>query len=379
MEAVVKRILIIRNDSSTAWENSSYIPKKGELGVAFIEETGKPVVKVGNGVNVWNDLPQNEYVLEKDMIISYDFGKFKADRGYVNTGGKGLTLSEWLKNALIDLRDAIVTQPSLALTITANPTPSTEIGSKVNSITWNAVYTDGQYEFGHTGGEETNAGTEPSCSIFYKLPNSEEKVRKADTFTGTLEAGKEIVIDKVGEVDCGEVEAYCSWFETTRIPVNSIGDPQPGDRLLGGSLTENKQCKITGYREGCFYGAVKIANFSEDSITNTLVRGLTKTKKNYAAGTLTYGIKSGDTAIVIAIPKGKTITSVLNTTVNAEMFGAYDASTQKYGNFKKVTKEIGGADSGVEVGDFPMEYDIYYYKPEYAYSKAANITIKLAN
>jgi hypothetical protein len=277
------------------------------------------------------------------------------------------------------LRDAIITQPSLAFTITANPTPSTEIGSKVNSITWNAVYTDGQYEFGHTGGEETNAGTEPSCSIFYKLPNSEEKVRKADTFTGTLETGKEIVIDKVGEVDCGEVEAYCSWFETTRIPVNSIGDPQPGDRLLGGSLTESKQCKITGYREGCFYGTTKIANFSEDSITNTLVRGLTKTKKNYAAGTLTYGIKSGDTAIIIVIPKGKTITSVLNTTVNAEMFGAYDASTQKYGNFKKITKEIGGADSGTEIGDFPMEYDIYYYKPEYAYSKAASITIKLAN
>jgi hypothetical protein len=73
------QILVIRNDTTTAWKTSKYILLKGEIGIAwlFVDNERKPIVKIGNGEDLWQDLPQSEYVFENDLHLTYDFGKHK--------------------------------------------------------------------------------------------------------------------------------------------------------------------------------------------------------------------------------------------------------------------------------------------------------------
>ena len=76
---------------------------------------------------------------------------------------------------------------------------------------------------------------------------------------------------------------------------------------------------------------------------------------------------------IIACPDGKAgPKSVLNTTVNAEMWGET--------NFVPVSGGItvGGADSnGDDVGNYSTKYNVWVYKPAEAYSGAASLTITL--
>jgi hypothetical protein len=67
-ENIIPRILIVRNDSTTAWEESSYILRKGEIGIAYLYDGDitKPIIKVGDGINIWTALPQAERVFETD-------------------------------------------------------------------------------------------------------------------------------------------------------------------------------------------------------------------------------------------------------------------------------------------------------------------------
>jgi hypothetical protein len=69
----ISRILVIRNDTTSKWEASTYILDKGELGIgwfSFVDENGnnrsKPIVKTGNGKDLWNSLPQNDYILTEN-------------------------------------------------------------------------------------------------------------------------------------------------------------------------------------------------------------------------------------------------------------------------------------------------------------------------
>lgn len=55
--AQLNTIIILRNDSTTAWESSSYKLRKGEVGVEFLSN-GKVKMKVGiDGQKTWNELP----------------------------------------------------------------------------------------------------------------------------------------------------------------------------------------------------------------------------------------------------------------------------------------------------------------------------------
>lgn len=55
--AQLNTIIILRNDSTTAWESSSYKLRKGEVGIEFLDN-GKVKMKVGiDGQKTWAELP----------------------------------------------------------------------------------------------------------------------------------------------------------------------------------------------------------------------------------------------------------------------------------------------------------------------------------
>ena len=79
-EKTLNTIIVLRNDSSTDWASSEVILKSGELGVSYLPN-GNVMVKAGNGIDKWVDLPQVESVLENDMMLTYSFGKHSVPAG----------------------------------------------------------------------------------------------------------------------------------------------------------------------------------------------------------------------------------------------------------------------------------------------------------
>ena len=64
--AQLNTIIILRNDSTTAWESSSYQLRKGEVGIEFLDN-GKVKMKVGiDGKKTWSQLP---YVGAQDAQV----------------------------------------------------------------------------------------------------------------------------------------------------------------------------------------------------------------------------------------------------------------------------------------------------------------------
>ena len=125
----INTIIVLRNDSTTAWADSQYKLQSGEVGVGYMDRTLEdgstkkvPIIKVGDGQNVWSDLPQAEGVFENDVILTYNFGKHTTSNGFVNAGGKGMTTSEWLIDALSVTEEPDITKPDAS--ISASFTPS---------------------------------------------------------------------------------------------------------------------------------------------------------------------------------------------------------------------------------------------------------------
>ena len=288
-------------------------------------------------------------------------------------------------DSFINEEDATVTLPQLKISAKLISNPSAEIGSKIEAIDWSATYTDGQYSYGSVEQQEHGAGTKCNLVTHFEDINGKSmailsKSSIEESTTDYLSDVKQLDLEvkKLGEYSYGDLVTKWAYTEADFTPVNSLGKPQETLRIaakLSSSEIVN-QCKINGYREGCFYGTISWNNFEID---NELIRDLPgKTGKNYEPGQIKYTILPDSTVLFIAVERGKKITSVLNTTVNAEMFGEFNEETQKYGNFEKVEVTIGGADSnGNTIGKYPAEYDVYYYKPEYAYTKKADIVITL--
>ena len=157
-EKTLNTIIVLRNDKSTDWANSDVILKEGELGVSYLDN-GNVMVKAGDGTNKFKDLKQVESVLESDMMLTYSFGKHSVPTGgSKNAGGTGMTMSQWIADALKNTVDPTVTQPSASLS--ASPTGSTiyynssdkkyygEIGDKITTLNWDGSTSNGTYKVG---------------------------------------------------------------------------------------------------------------------------------------------------------------------------------------------------------------------------------------
>jgi hypothetical protein len=188
----VKQILVIRNDTTQAWEDSEYILLKGETGIGWLEADGKkkPIVKVGDGKTLWTNLPQAEYVFQKDLNLTYSFGRHVVDFGCVNAGGKGMTLSEWIMDALAAEKEPTVIQPNVEVIIGSINTDSGdfEIGSIVESFDWSVIASAGLYEFGSENNRESqDPGVETTTVVFI----DDFKIAEGDntSLNGTRESG----------------------------------------------------------------------------------------------------------------------------------------------------------------------------------------------
>ena len=375
-------IIVLRNGSKEAWEaEGSYVLKAGEVGVGYMtvakEVDGEtknvqvPIIKVGDGSNTaWKDLPQAEGVFEEDQILTYDFGRHKTSNGFVNAGGKGMTTSEWLLNALSETKDPTVVQPSFSLatsTITTD-TGNYEIGSKVKSIKWDGTFSAGSYEYGSKIGDtkytDTATGVTASYEVSCSVPGS-----FTNGVDGTVTLDPQISIASTSAANIATVTNVCTWGDSPRTPVNNVGAVVTSKKIAGSSSTGEVTFSVTGFREGFFYGTRSTKTAPAD-LTSAIIRGLSKTKAKYTKGNKSVTVPVGASTIIFACPVGSTgVTKVYNNTVNADM-------TTEFGTPTVVS--VGGADAtATNIGGYAANYNVWTYTPAEAYGTETSLTVTL--
>ena len=357
----INRILVIRNDTNTNWERSNYILEQGELGVAWLkfDDALKPVVKTGNGKDRWIDLPQNDYVITSDQILTHNFGRHLIDEtGSVNAKGKGMLFSEWVLDAFRGELEPIIVAPSIIsfeIKEISTDTNTYEIGSVVNKITYSVNTTNGEYQFGTL---EDKFNKVPDLNKSYSVSlNGEVFYEDSELTNIPMEIETSLEITEEQDFNYGSLSFNYAWGESKNTPMTNLGN-KAIYKIYEGNDIKTLDLFVGGYREGCFFGGIL------GEVDAELIRTLNKTGKNYIQNeTYEFMVQPGDENIVIAYdarfngPK-----SILNTTVNAEMLS----------NFVLSEVEIPGANNYS-----PITYKIMTYTPAEPYKNSANIKITL--
>ena len=356
--AQINTIIVLRNDTKEAWETeNSYILIPGEVGVGYMtvgegdNEKKVPIVKIGDGETSWKDLPQAEGVFEDDVILTYNFGKHTTSNGFVNAGGKGMTTSEWLIDALSVTEDPDVTLPEAS--ISASFTPSSgEAGTAITKVNWNGTFTDGTYEFGST---ETKNETDATKK---KKANASATwvVKLGDTQIGTTEDGSYAQNLTMGDTQTKVTLNATATLVTdnVRTPLNNVGAEVAGLKVStfkdGSTIYTNSaiNATVTGYRK-MFVGC------TGESLTSDVIRGLSL--KSAQASTTAFEVTAptGATKLVIAAP---TNSQGYNYTLSkAEMMTmSYEDYTDQFSTDATVeVADVRGGTNGLQT------YNIYSY------------------
>jgi hypothetical protein len=399
-EKTLQTVIVLRNGSKEAWEaEDSYKLRPGEVGVGYMTVTkgeGEaavtkqvPIIKVGSdGETAWKDLPQAEGVFEEDQILTYNFGRHTTSNGFVNAGGKGMTTSEWLLDALSVTKDPSITQPSFSMKVKTHNgntngtvlgygiitnTNTAEIGSKVTKIAWDGTFSAGSYEYGSRSGSDlktihTDTGTgvtatyEVSCNVVGTI--------SGNTCDGTVTFTEPVVIDGSSNQAIATVTNTCSWGASPRTPVNNVGATKANLKIASGtSGAKTASFSITGFREGFFYGT-KSSKTAPADITSAVVRSLSKTGAKYASSAKSVTVPVGAATIILACPATSTgVTKVYNNTVNADMTSSFTKTSNVM---------VGGADAtATSNGDHAVAYNVWTFTPNEAYGTETSLTVTL--
>ena len=367
----INTIIVLRNDSTTNWENSDYKLLSGEVGVGYMTRTigeGEAptekkvqIIKVGDGVNKWADLPQAEGVFENDQILTYNFGRHTISNGFVNAGGRGMTTSEWLIDALAVTEEPAITKPDASMTASFTPS-SGETGTAITKVNWAGTFTDGTYEYGSVETKDFPNGTDAEKAAKKKANASATWVVKfGNTQIGTTEDGSYAQSLVMGDTQTKVTLSAEATLVTTnvRTPLNNIGAETTGKvtTFADGSTkkTFSPAATVTGYRR-MFCGC------TSETLTSDVIRGLNLKNESSsvkgvkaAKGTFEVTAPVNATQIVLALPtnsmgKKYTMTKAEMYTSNWEDYTSLFSSAQTV----QVADKRGGT-NGLQ------DYNVYTY------------------
>ena len=363
---------------------------------------------------------ENVY-FDENLITTYEMGNYTLSNGSATIQAAGKNLKQlWDAIYLKEDKSITIKKPSVSLTVSGSGT-TVEVGSTFTRPTATLKITGiGSYKYGSKDADGTEYTTTTATNItFDKLKvgfgsnidtatNYEELTAGGYTTGQTLTytaTSADIADNHVKEGDttykfCAEGHHIAS----DRYPITNLGNYLTAGSLSGETFTATATAesakndegvvvakgniaasatdgieptaatwKITGYREGFYFGT-SATEILPANITSSTIRGLTtKTGKNYAAGTQKVTIPVGAKTVIIACPATSTgVIDVLNTTVNANMNESFGVG----GTPTKVT--VGGADAtSTNVGSYGKEYNVWTFTPPEAYGTAANLTITL--
>lgn len=333
-EKTLNTIIVLRNDKSTDWADSDVILKEGELGVSYLDN-GNVMVKAGDGVNKFADLKQVESVLEDNITLTHNFGRHKTSNGYVEAGGKDMTMTQWIIDSLSEILPPTVNYPGATLacgTITTD-TGDKEIGSKITKFAWAGTPTYGSYKDAANSGtygtkeDKTSNSTGIGASNFtWSVTNSLDSQTGSTedgTFTLTSENYKQL------NNEATTTYAYLNGKVTldaskARTPLNNVGAEYADGKITGFDKngTTEKTFSNVAVSCGAFrkpFWAVLTTPLTIGTLTSAEVRSLSgKGTKNDGFPT-TLSVAAGSRQVIFCAKAGvyKTLAAKDTAAMNA--------------------------------------------------------------
>lgn len=361
--ATINTIIVLRNDTKEAWEtDGSYTLVSGEVGVGYMtvgegDSARKvPIIKVGDGKTAWKDLPQAEGVFEQEVVLTSALGKYTIPAsGYVKVpNSKGMTTSELLLDALSEVKEPTIVEPSI--TTTASIVGGGEIGAYITGVKWTGNFTDGSYQYGSEEKADTTATGLSASNVTWSISNDN------DTQTATTEDGTfTFTSDKYKQIDSESSKTYVTVTAEydldasgARTPLNNVGVATEGKIASRTDNVNTAKANATGYRKP-FWAALTtpFAETKNDAgavtaiaVTSDDIRGLA------GKGTATRGLPT-----TLAVPEGS------RQVIFAAKAGTYKSLTAKDGNAQDATVTFTRLASAVDVegaNDYEATaYDIF--------------------
>ena len=345
-------------------------PKKGDVFVVTTTVEGSTYEKSAYFYDgsKWSamtgSVDADKVILRENIIMAGNYtqvgNQTKAQNGIATFQTKGKSVADILTEIFSKrLQPTITAQPSVggfALTGAS----AVEAGTKIATANYTAAtLSPGTYQYGPATGVTasnwkveriTNAGT----------------VQVATVSTATLSAGSDnnggsgfIIGDEGGTaVSSLKYRVTATHGKGVTAKDNLGSDSAPVIAIEAGTKTR-ETAAYTPYRN-YFYGATP----AKPALDSAYVRGLTKSNKAYAAGTITINVAAGTQRVCIACITGKAgVKKVVNeTAMNADVTGT----------FVKSTVSVEGANSYA-----PKDYNVWVFEPAVPYENAATLKVTL--
>ena len=352
-------------------ENSGVTPHKGDVFVitttvegveyeqsAYSYDGSKWVAMTGN-------VDADKVIMRDDIKLAGDYTQVgNLTKGQNATGtlaAKGKSVADVLTEILSKrLQPGSPTQPSIS-GFNLSGAKAVEAGTKLASASYTAgSLNPGSYQYGpETGVTATNwvvqritdGGTEQIASV-----DAASLVAGSDDNGG---AGFQIGdVGGEGVVSSLRYKAIATHGAGVTAKDNLGDDSSPAVSIAAGTK-EKTTSAYTPFRN-YFYGATA----EKPALDSAYIRGLTKSGKAYAAGTITINVAAGTQRVCIACIGNKTgVTKVINeTAMNADVTSTFVQSTVN----------VEGAE-----GYAAQEYKVWVFEPAVPYENAATLKVTL--
>lgn len=311
----------------------------------------------------------NKVIMRENITLAGNYTAVgnitKSQTGTGTLSSKGKSVAEVLTEIFSKrLQPTITSNPSVSGFTLSGSGPK-EAGTRFSSLSFGtANLSAGSYTYGPATGITAKAWSIDRITT----PSSLNQSGLVAANKGTDNNGGNgfIIGDQGGEnvVSSISYKATATYDAGTVAKDNLGGVSNPEIKIPAGTKFQTTGT-MTPYRN-YFYGAVSTASPAQGTgINSTLVRGLTKSNKAYAAATITVNVPAGSTAVYIACISGKVgVTKVINeTALNANVTDTF-------------VKQTGIKVEGAE-GYTAVDYNVWHFVPAVPYGNAAVLKVTL--
>lgn len=318
-----------------------------------------------NWVAMTGAVDADKVILQDDITLAGDYTQVgnltKTANGTATLAAKGKSVASVLTEILSKrLQPTITAQPSIS-GFNLSGAKTVEAGTSLASASLTAgTLNAGSYQYGPATGVTasnwvvqriTNLATEQIASV---------DAASLDAQTDDNGGAGFIIGDQGGDnvVSSLKYTATATHGAGVTAADNLGSDSSPAVAIAAGTKSKSTSA-YTAFRN-YFYGATT----DKPTLDSAYIRGLTKSGKAYAAGSVTIQVPAGAQRVCIACIAGKTgVTKVINqTAMNADV-----TST-----FAKSTVAVEGAE-----GYTAVEYNVWVFEPAVAYENAATLVVTL--
>lgn len=351
--------------------NSGVTPRKGDVFVITTTVDGIEYEQSAyrydgsDWVAMTGNVDADKVIMRDDITMAGNYTQFgnltKNEDGTATLSSKGKSVMDVFTEILSKrLQPSITAQPSIS-GFNLSGAKAVEAGTSLATASLTAgTLNPGSYQYGpETGVAATNwtvqrvtdLGTEQIASVDAASLDAQTDNNGGAGFTIGDEGGDNVVSSL-------KYTATATHGAGVTADDNLGSDSDPAVAIAAGTKSKTTSA-YTPFRN-YFYGATA----EKPALDSAYIRGLTKSNKAYAAGTITINVASGTQRVCIACDATKTgVTKVINeTAMNADV-----TST-----FTQTTVDVEGAE-----GYTAKSYKVWTFEPAVPYENAATLKVTL--